>query len=187
MTPSVTTMVTRPAKLVARRTCDAERILGRGRGIRPGERCQHRAVDDFASRRVLAGRQAAVLDPSPYCVVTDAQQLGGLTDPDHRHRPIVTAQTRRGTSKTPVPAGLIFNESAIAAIVCLVESRDARRSATGTEASKVGSRSGIGSTDTQDRSRRKVCSRETQLEPSMGVCKVAALVCGRHGLEWCAR
>jgi hypothetical protein len=55
------------------------------------ELSQRFARDDLAARLIMAGRQRAIIDPPPYGVVTDSEQVGGITDPDHRHGGILTA------------------------------------------------------------------------------------------------
>ena len=59
--------------------------------LRAGEPRQLCTVDDLAARGVLPGGQRSVVDPAAHRVVADPEQLGGLTDPDLRHRTRISA------------------------------------------------------------------------------------------------
>jgi hypothetical protein len=49
-----------------------------------GELGQHVTGDDFAPRLVLVRGEAAAVDPAAHRVVADAEQYGGVFDPDGR-------------------------------------------------------------------------------------------------------
>ncbi len=66
---------------VSRRTPDGQWVGG-GCGVLAGELRQHAAGYDQTARGIPLGGEAAAVDPPSHGVIADAQQPGGVPDPD---------------------------------------------------------------------------------------------------------